>query len=294
MSLFGLMMSRVPAPPTNDPYSLVPTILNVTGGTTDAIERTWDNPNGKTAVDVSTLTNPIVIVLVGQSLATNCVNGTYTPTGGTAYNFSITNGGTYVASDPLMGCTGYHPNLPNNPWPTGSWLTRLPDKIVARSITRPVILVPIGVGGSNVRDWQNPTLGGGGNFSRFAVTKRRLDKAGLTASAIYWQQGESNYGDTQAAYAAGLSSVITDGIRGQWASTPILIAVSTYINGLTDANVAAAQAAAVNNPSGIYAGANGDSLTGANRQSDSTHWTTTGADAYAGLADTALHNAGVY
>jgi len=283
------LLSSAPAPPTNDPYSLVPLYPKVTGGATNQTFPDYDNPSGKTAVDVSTLTNPIVGVFVGQSLNTNCVNATYTPTGGTAYNFSITNGGLYVAKDPLMGCTGYHPNLPSNPWPTGAWETRWPDKVVARGISRPCVIVPIGVGGSNARDW----ISGGGNYDRFAVTKRRLDKAGLTASFIYWQQGESNFGDTQVAYASALSGAIS-GIRAQWASTPILIAVSTYINGSADANVAAAQAAAVNNPSGIYAGANGDSLTGANRQSDSTHWSATGADAYAGLADTALHNAGIY
>jgi hypothetical protein len=290
----ALLGKAAPGLATNDPYSLVPTIANVTGGATCNNFPDWANPNGKVAVDVSTLTSPIVGILVGQSLATNCVNGTYAPTGGTAYNFSITNGGTYQASDPLMGCTGWH-NLPSNPWPTGSWFTRLPDKIKARSITRPVILVPIGVGGSNVYDWQSPTLGtGGGNFARFAVTAKRLTVAGLTPSFVYWQQGESNNGNTtQAQYTTALNSVIS-GIRAQWATVPILIAISTYINGSADANVAAAQAAAVNNPSGIYAGANGDSLTGTNRQSDNTHWSTTGADAYAGLADTALHNAGIY
>jgi hypothetical protein len=290
----ALLGKAAPGLATNDPYSLVPTIANVTGGATCNNFPDWANPNGKVPVDVSTLTSPIVGILVGQSLATNCVNGTYSPTGGTAYNFSITNGGTYQASDPLMGCTGWH-NLPANPWPTGSWFTRLPDKIKARSITRPVILVPIGVGGSNVYDWQSPTLGtGGGNFARFAVTAKRLAVAGLTPSFVYWQQGESNNGNTtQAQYTTALNSVIA-GIRAQWATVPILIAISTYINGSADANVAAAQAAAVNNPSGIYAGANGDSLTGTNRQSDNTHWSTTGADAYAGLADTALHNAGIY
>lgn len=294
--MLSLLIGNAPATSANDPYSLVPLYANVVGGQTNAISHDWNNTNGKTPVDLSTLTNPIVGILCGQSLSTNCVNGTYSPTGGTAYNFNIGNGGTYSATDPLLGCTGYHPNLPSNPWPTGSWFTRLPDKIKARSITRPIILVPIGVGGSNVYDWQNPSLGtGGGNFARFAVTAKRLTKAGLTPSFFYWQQGESNNGNTtQAQYTAALSSVITDGIRAQWATVPILIAISTYINGLTDANVAAAQAAAVNNPANIFAGANGDSLTSSNRQSDNTHWNTTGADAYAGLADTALHNAGVY
>jgi hypothetical protein len=292
--MFGVLFPKAGMPAIPDPYNLVAPYPNVVGGQTNAISHDWDNPNGKTAVDVTTLSNPIVIILAGQSLSTNCVNATYTPTGGHAYNFSITDGGTYIAKDPLMGCTGIHITI--TPWPTGSWFTRLPDKIAARSITRPVILVPIGVGGSNVRDWQNPSLGGGGNFSRFAVTKLWLSRRGLTPSAFYWQQGESNFGDTQAAYAAGLSSVITDGIRAQWATVPILIARSTYINDLTDANVAAAQAAAVNNPALIYAGANGDSLTwgGGYRQGDKTHWNATGADAYAGLADTALHNAGIY
>ena len=289
--MLGTLIGRAPSTPIADPYNLVPAYPKVTGGSTNQTFPDWDNPNGKTPVDVSTLVNPIVGVFYGQSLNTNCVSSTYTPTGGTAYEFSITNGGCYVAKDPLMGCTGYHPNLPSNPWPTGSWQTRWPDKVRARGITRPVIIVQGGVGGSNARDWQS----GGGNNARFAVTKRRLDKAGLTASFIYWQQGESNTGDTQVAYATALSSIIS-GIRAQWSSTPLLIAISTYINDATDANVAAAQAAAVDNPALIYAGANGDTLTwgGGYRQSDKTHWNATGADAYAGLADTALHNAGVY
>lgn len=290
----SLMLQPVRQRAVNDPYSLIPPVPYVTGGQSDALEVSWWNTNGKTRVDLSTLVNPVVILQLGQSLSTNCVgNGgadTYVSTN-TGYNFSITDGGLYVANGTLLGCTGYHPNLPGNPWPTGSWLTRLIDKIHART-TRPVILVPFGIGGSNVRDWQL----GGANFPRFAVVAKRLANVGLTPSCVYWQQGESNYGDTQSAYATPLASVITDGIRAQWATVPILIALSSYINDLTDANVRAAQAAAVNNPAGIYAGADGDSLTfsGGYRQTDKTHWNPTGALAYAALADTSMHNAGVY
>lgn len=281
------MLPNTSSTPSNDPYNLVPTIANVVGGTTDAIERTWSNPNGLVPVTLSSLTGTTLsLIITGQSLSTNCVNGTYTATNtGKNLNFSITNGGLYQSKDPLLGCTGYHPNLPSNPWPTGHWGIRLADKLINAGVCNNVILIPIGVGGSNILDWQV----GGGNNARYAVTNARLNTAGITPSCIMFEQGESNFGTSQAVYAAALTSMIGT-IRGIWPTLPLFIALSTWINGMTDANVRAAQAAAVNHGNAIWAGPDGDSLGNTYRQSDQTHWNnTTGSDAIAGLWQTALH-----
>ena len=57
---------------------------------------------------------------------------------------------------------------------------------------------------------------------------------------------------------------------------------------MTTGAIQAAQAGIVNHAAVIWAGPNADSLTGSNRQTDNTHFTDSGADAYAGLWQTAL------
>jgi hypothetical protein len=286
--MFEALFPTAPASPTNDPYSLVPPVPNVVGGATNVTFPDWDNPNGRVPVDLTSLTGTtLVLIIAGQSLSTNCADGIYTPTNtGHVLNFSITNGGLYQAKDPLLGCTGYHPNLPGNPWPTGHWGSRLGDKLINAGTANNVILVPIGVGGSNILDWQV----GGGNNPRYVVTARRLAAAGLTPNALLFEQGESNNnGTTQSAYAAGLSSMIGT-VQGIWPTMPIFVAIASWINGITSSAVQAAQAAAVNHAAGVWAGANADSLGNSYRQSDQTHWNNaTGTDAIAGLWQASLH-----
>jgi hypothetical protein len=273
-----------------DPYSLVPPVASVAGGATCGQFPDWDNINGRVQVNLSSLTGTtLVLVIAGQSLSTNCVNSTYTPTNtGKVLNFSICDGGTYQSKDPHLGCTGYHPNLPSNPWPTGlAYGSRLADLLINAGKATNVILVPIGVGGSNILDWQV----GGGNNPRIAVTAARLAAAGLSPTAFLFNQGTSNNnGTTQVTYqTAGASMISTIRAQSGWTNVPIFIAQESMAsNGTTSAAVRAAQAALVDHVNKVWAGPDTDSLNNTNRQSDNLHWNATGSAALAALWQTAL------
>jgi hypothetical protein len=290
---FSGLMPKVPAPPTSDPYSLTPPVPNVVGGATCATFPDWDNPNGRVEVDPATLTGKTLgLIWAGQSLATSCVNGTYTPTHvGRVLNFSMTNGQLYQSKDPLLGCTGYHPNLPGNPWPTGHPANRLGDRMINAGTCDNIWFGTMGVGGSNILDWQDPSLGGGGNNHRFGVMARRLAARNLRPDGLIFQQGTSNNnGTTQAQYFAAGSSMIGT-IRGLWPTMPIFMCLESMAgNGMTSSAVRAAQAQLVDHSNGVWLGADTDSLDSSYRQMDLLHWNNaTGSDAVAALHQAALH-----
>lgn len=276
--------------PANDPYSLAVTAPFVSGNPNNNYFADWNNPNGKEVVDRSTLTGTtLVIIVIGQSNTTNVVPALYVPTNRLGViNFNIGDGQFYRAKsggsiDPLLGCTGFPPNLPvTSPWPNGNWIGQLADQLITAGKASNVIVVPIGVGGSFVADW---AVGGSSN-ARVGVTFRRMQRAGLTPNAVIYGQGESDHGVTsQAAWTASGSSMITT-VHSFWPTVPIAINVESWAGGSVDANVANAQTALVNHTNFIWAGANADGLTastcgaGANlacRQSDGLHWSTAGA-----------------
>jgi hypothetical protein len=123
-----------------------------------------------------------VIITVGQSLVTNTINTAHTIVNtGKILNFSLWNGGTYTAADPLLG-----PSV--NPVYAGDYATVLADALITAGHYTCVILVPIGVGSSAVADWQT---GGVLNY-RIGVALRRLASVGLTVSWVLWHQGEAD------------------------------------------------------------------------------------------------------
>lgn len=276
--------------PKNDPNSLAPVVPQV--GASNTFFPDWSNPNSKVQVDATLVPGQKTLVLCigGQSLTTNVVPTLYVPTNRTGVqNFSITNGGCYIAPvsgsiDPLLGCTGFAPNLPGVSAVGGHWAGILADSLITAGIAARVIIVPFGIGGSQIADWQV----GGANNPRFAVMARRLALAGLAPSCIMWEQGESDNlgGTTQAQYTTRLASMLST-IQTLWPTVPTFVAQASWINGTTSAAVVAAQAAAVSHPL-VWAGPNADSLNATNRQSDNTHWNNTGAAAIAGLWKTAL------
>ncbi|MGJ5177417.1 sialate O-acetylesterase [Bradyrhizobium oligotrophicum] len=277
--------------PSNDPNSLAVLAPFVAGNPNINYFPDWNNPNGKELVDLSTLSGKtLVLVVISQSNGTNVMPALYTPTNRIGVlNFNFCDGGTYRAPvgkpiDPLLGCTGNVDfGLPNK-WPNGNWPGILADSMITDGVAVNVIVATMGVGGSYVADWAV----GGSNNPRIGVMANRLTVAGLSPSAVLYCQGESDNGHTsQAAYTTSGNSMIST-CRGFWPTTPIFIAQMSYINSLTDSNVTAAQAALVNRSNGVWAGPNGDSLTGANRQSDNTHWSTTGGAAFAAAWKTAL------
>ena len=235
----------------------------------------WNNPQGKDQVDCAIIPGQIpevwIVGLPGQSNTTDSVDGLYVPTNPGVENFNISDGGCYRAKpggpiDPMLGCTGYPPGL-GTPYPTGNWIGALADlRINAGRATRE-IMVPTGVGGSYMHDWEP----GASNNVRIGVTARRLAAAELTPTGILIGQGESDVFTTYAAYLASLQNVIAS-IRVYFPTTPIYVAQETYINGFTSAAVRAAQAAVVNPVNHVFAGPNLDLLGAGYRQPDDVHF----------------------
>lgn len=234
------------------------------------------NLAGKTPVTLDKTQNNGIFVTIGDSLGCNVAPSAFTPVNANVLNFCIYNGATYAAVDPQLGCT-----VAGSPGGPGNIFTRLADSIQGTGKFTKTVLVPVGVGGTLIAQWQVD------QFNRIKGTFARLAAAGVTATAVLIQLGANDCaaGTTQTTYAAGLTALLSL-IRLYYAG-PIFIATETWISGTVSAGIQAAQAGAVNHGSLIWAGANGDSLNGSNRY-DNTHWNDTGAAAMAALWLTAI------
>lgn len=246
----------------SDPNSLAVPAPFIVGDPTPNYFPDWNNPQGKEPVDCALKPGEVteVIVLPGQSNTTATANGLHYPTNRLGVqNFNISDGGCYRAKpggpiDPLLGATGYPPGL-SIPYPTGSWFGVLADLRINAGKADRVIMVPIGVGGSYIRDWEP----GGANNIRFGVTARRLAAAGLTPTYVLIGQGESDLYTPGATYQASLQNTINS-IHSYWPNVKIYVAIETYINGLTSSAVRAAQMAVVNPAANVLQGPDGDLL----------------------------------
>lgn len=261
-----------PTPP--DPNSLAVPAPFIVGDPTPNYFPDWNNPVGKDQVDCAPQPGETreTWVVIGQSNTTNVTPTLYVPTNRLGVqNFNIGDGGCYRAKlggaiDPLLGCTGFAPNLPS-PWPNGNWIGIFADlRITAGKATRE-IMVPIGVGGSYIHDWQP----GGANNIRIGVTARRLAAAALVPTGVLIGQGESDLFTPGPTYQAALQATITS-IHSYWPGVAIYIAQETYINGAVSSAVEAAQLAVVNPAVHVFRGPNGDARGAAYRQPDNTHW----------------------
>lgn len=234
-----------------------------------------NNLKTKTAVTLNPVANNGILVMISDSQGCNVAPSAYTPSNSNVYNFNICNGAMYQAVDPLLGCSNA-----NSPLGSGNMFTRVGNKVQGTGKFTNTILVPAGMGGTNAAQW------GADSFSKIAATFNRLTAAGVTATAVLIELGANDVATTQVAYAASQTALLAK-IRLYYAG-PIFIGINTWNAGVVNAGVQAAQAAAVNHGSLIWAGANGDTLNATNRQADNLHWNDTGADADAALWLTAL------
>lgn len=240
--------------------------------------------NGKTRVS-AVLDGGIrncILLIAGQSNVGNNFPTSFTPTNSTKVdNLNIYDGAVYSSADPLLGTARDSGSLGR-----GNFAGRLADKLINANKFDRVILVPIGIGGTLVSDWET-----GIGKDRFRVAVNRLAARSITPTAVLWGQGEQDTAGatSQAAYTASLNNVITNArAAGLGSSVPWFIAQQSWNVGATSANVTNAQAAVVNHGSSIWAGPNADSLNATKRQADNTHFSDTGSDSYAGLWQTAL------
>jgi hypothetical protein len=247
----------------------------------------WDKasfPRTNSVQDGLTPVNPnlvggqttCVLIAGGQSTITNCgTSSSYTKTNSNVHVLNIYNGGMYSAVNPLPGIDSQGE----------CFLIRLADKMINAAKYQRIILVPFGLGSTDIAKWQS------GAFCNERITAacQRVSKMGLlSATQVYvmWQQGESDkaLGTSQAAYTAALTGTggVIPTIRSVLPSTPIYVSQTSWASGTTSTAVRAAQAASWGTNS-VVQGPDTDTLDATNRLADNTHWNGTGSDAVAGL-----------
>jgi hypothetical protein len=213
-----------------------------------------------------------VFIVAGQSNASNYTQGAaYVQANpGKIDVLSIYDGGTYAATEPLLGCETYGGDQMR-----GNIFTQFADQLISAGKYQRVILIPIGIGGTPVNLWTTPF------GDRLMVAFKRAQAVGLNVTAVLWMQGEADSANSQAAYQADLLSVIAKP-RAQGFNAPWFVGKCTYFLGVTTPAVRAAQAAVVNGID-IFAGADTDTLTAAYRYDNGHFNSTTGASAAATL-----------
>lgn len=233
---------------------------------------------------INTAVRNLILITAGQSNRANASGAFYAPANSTVvHNFSIYDGATYNITGNLLGTTN---NLAAGP---GNLAPRVADLFINNNKFDVVWIVPIAMGSSSISQW-----GTDGPFNnRICVTLRRLAARGITPGmtnvtfAIDWGQGETDGRD-------GMTQVTYENYWGQFKTAAnacgfvgrYFVSVETRDAGVNYATIQAAQAAVVDNVT-VFAGPNLDTLTGANRQADGTHFSTAGA----ANAATAIYNA---
>lgn len=240
------------------------------------------NANGRTQRNGALVSgqSTAVLVIFGQSNTCNVNPSSYTPANASVCdNFNIYDGGVYAATDPLLGCSTSTLG-PGNPF------LRLADTLITNSVFQRVILVPAGIGATTVAMWAADS------YNRISVTFKRLAAAGLTATAVLYQQGETDCGNgtSQSAYAASLATFIST-CRGNGYNGPIFIAESTWSGTAISTGIENAQIAAVTGgANGIWSLGNMDQNTTTWRQSGAgePHLNNVGAAAWSSVMYTSL------
>lgn len=240
----------------------------------------------------------LVLIVAGQSNRQAVAATPYVPTNASAVdNFNIMDGAIYPYVDPPLGSSYMLTAIPGGgPGHVGG---RIADKFITNGIFDRVIVVPIGIGGSVIADWAT----GGRLQDKFCVTMARLAARGITPAttnvtfAVDWGQGESDNGVTsQANYQTRFGQMYARlqacGFVGRF-----FISKESWLANTVDANIQSAQAALVNNPNGLYAGADADSIGSADRVIDvppsgTTHFKDSGNAALATLIYNAMHASG--
>ena len=110
-----------------------------------------------------------VIIAGGQSTITNCgTSSSYTKTNSNIHMLNIYSGGMYSAINAMIGVDGAGENF----------LIRLADKMINAAKYQRIILVPCGLGSTDIAKWQ---VGGFCN-ERLTAACNRVSKMGLLSA----------------------------------------------------------------------------------------------------------------
>jgi hypothetical protein len=227
-----------------DPYSLVPT--QSLGNSLNQFDPTWRDTAGRTQVSPSLVSgqDTVLIFGYGQSLIANHDNDSYSSVSSLNQQFSVENGGIYVAANPNPGASWLvgSPNF-------ASYLTRLGDKLIADGYCARVITVNVAIGTSLTSEWAS----GGTLNPRLVVACKRLAAVGITQSNLFrtfiiHHQGESHDCITQsissATYTTQGNSAIATIRNNGFSAAKAFVQLATFNAGFsptTDSDVRAGQ-----------------------------------------------------
>lgn len=215
------------------------------------------NYTGRTQVhpDTAKTGNYQAFICWGQSQGTNLGATPHTVTNPTLhFNISLQNGGIYQAADPLL-------SIPNA---GGSIWAQLGDALIDNADYDRVIWLPTNIGSTRIADWRNNGIV---NY-RIRAACSRILALGIPSNRIQILSmiGESDNIDntSQATMEAGYQEIRSLFDTFGLSSSPMWVPQETWVEGATDTNVRAAQAAVVNGTT-IKAGPDFDTLDGSYR-----------------------------
>ncbi|QNL51642.1 hypothetical protein H8S90_08745 [Olivibacter sp. SDN3] len=214
-----------------------------------------------------------VILAFGQSNSANSSNFLY-ESHNTIINYY--KGNTFIAKEPLLGMKG---GLGGSVW------TIFADKLIDNRMCRNVVVIPIGISGTNINCWSS-----GRCNTDLVETLGLLRQKNIKATHIFWHQGEAdNSRISKGNYKDRLVSIINT-VREFGQDAPFYCSIASYapkrsaLTGLgIDANIQQAQIETINEMPNVLAGPNTDKLIYAIDRFDGQHFSEIGLDRYSDL-----------
>ena len=208
-------------------------------------------------------------------------------TGHEVINFNPHDGKCYQTQDPLLGPDGRD----------GSVWGRLGDGLVREGLYRRVLIVPIGIGGTQLAPWAP----GGELHVRVEKTARMLANVGIRPTHVLWHQGESDVvADTPPAEYVAQFGALVASLAALGIDAPVFPAVATHcyfedelrVTYLASAErIRRAQTSLPERIPNVWPGPDTDAIVGPRFRYDGCHFNYQGIDAHARLWVRALREA---
>jgi hypothetical protein len=207
-----------------------------------------------------------VLLVIGQSNAANYQGQRYQSKDDRVVNFVA--GRCYRAASPLLGADGR----------MGETWTLLGIKILRSGLYHAVILIPVAVGGSEVRRWAE-----GGDLNAVMLAAIQATKARYTITGVLLDQGAADFGlrTPEARYRSELASLIGSlraaGVRAPFFITRCSVGADDWT---ADNPIARAQASLADDQRGIFDGPNTDRDVTTFDRYDGYHFSASGQEKY--------------
>ena len=226
-----------------------------------------------------------VLFAFGQSNSANAAWDRYVPLHDVV-NFNPHDGKCYRAEDPLLGPNGEG----------GSVWGRVGDELIQEGLYRQVLIVPIGIGGTELARWAP----GGDLHPRVEGAARMLGRLGIRPTHVLWHQGESDvFEDTAEEDYVGQFQALATSLPALGIDAPVLPAVATRCDIRGDwpehvesaERIRSAQRSLPDRIANVRPGPDTDTITGPRFRPDSCHFTHRGIAAHARLWVRAIRDA---